>query len=90
MVNYQTPSIHARAGRMLAAGLNRLGSTATITASEPWRTLLTPTQTASLLADAGFGVHTDDDLLTIAGRLGVAGAARTSLRNGRVAVATRH
>lgn len=90
IVNYQTPSLRARAGRILAAGLTRLGSTATITAGEPWRTLLTPARTARLLADAGFGVHTDDDLLTLAGRLGIDGTARTSLRNGRVAVAIRH
>jgi len=90
VVNYQTPSLRARAGRILAAGLTRLGSTATITAGEPWRTLLTPAQIAALLGGAGFGVHADDDLLTIARRLGLQEAARTSLRNGRVAIAIRH
>ena len=42
IVNYQTPSPRARAGRLLAGVLARLGRTPTITANEPWRTLLTP------------------------------------------------
>ena len=90
IVNYQTPSPRARAGRLLAGVLARLGRTPTITANEPWRTLLTPAQLSALLTNAGFGIQHDDDLLTIADRLGLETRMRTSLRNGRVAVAVRH
>lgn len=89
VVNYQTPSLRARAGRVMVAVLARLGSTAPVTSGEPWRTLLTPAQAARLLADAGFGIETDDDLLEIAGRIGLTTQRVTSLTNGRVAVATR-
>jgi methyltransferase (TIGR00027 family) len=90
IVNYQTPSRRARLGRRLVGLLAALGRHETPTANEPWRTLLTPAQMAGLLVDAGFGVHSDDDLLTVSGRLGLTAAARTSLQNGRVAVAFRH
>ena len=54
------------------------------------RALLTRTQLAALLVNAGFGIQHDDDLLTIAEQLGLDALGRTSLRNGRVAVAARH
>lgn len=90
IVNYQTPSLRARIGRRLVAVASRLGRHEPVTADEPWRTLLTPQQTARLLADAGFGVATDDDLLAVAVHLGLDAQRVTSLRNGRVAVAVRH
>jgi len=90
IVNYQTPSLRARSGRVLAALFARLGGARTITAGEPWRTLLSPDDAARLLTDAGFGVQVDEDLLTIAERIGLRSAHATSLRNGRVAVAVRH
>jgi methyltransferase (TIGR00027 family) len=90
IVNYQTPSVRAHLGRRLVGLLSALGRHEAATAHEPWRTLLTPAQMAGLLVDAGFGVHSDEDLLTVAGRLRVGTGARTSLRNGRVAVALRH
>lgn len=90
IVNYQTPSLRARAGRLVVGTLARLGRTETITAHEPWRTLLTPDQLSGLLTNAGFGVQHDDDLLSIAERIGSEARVRTSLRNGRVAVAARH
>jgi methyltransferase (TIGR00027 family) len=90
IVNYQTPSRRARVGRRLAGLLAAVGRHETATANEPWRTLLTPTQMAGLLVDAGFGVHSDDDLLTVSGRIGLTVVGRTSLQNGRVAVAFRH
>lgn len=90
IVNYQTPSLRARSGRMLAAAFARLGGVRTVTAGEPWRTLLSPGDAARLLADAGFGLQTDDDLLAIAEGLGLPVEHATSLRNGRVAVAVRH
>jgi methyltransferase (TIGR00027 family) len=90
VLTYQTPSLRARLGRRLAGLLTRAGREQPVTAAEPWRTLLTPARMARLLVDAGFGVNSDEDLLTIAGRLGLTSGRRTSLRNGRVAVASRH
>jgi len=90
IVNYQTPSWRARSGRLAAAVFARLGGARTITAGEPWRTLLSPADAARLLGDAGFGVQTDDDLLTVAQRIGLSSTHTTSLCNGRVAVAVRH
>jgi methyltransferase (TIGR00027 family) len=89
IVNYQRRSLRARSGRILAATFARLGGARTITAGEPWHTLLSPGEAARLLADAGFGVQSDDDLLDIAQRLGLDTERATSLRNGRVAVAVR-
>jgi len=44
---------------------------------------------AGLLAEHGFAVDEDDDLLTLAERLGAPATRRRSLANGRVAVARR-
>ncbi|MDH2416470.1 class I SAM-dependent methyltransferase [Nocardioides sp. CER19] len=90
IVNYQTPSLRARFGRRLTEIAAVLGLQETATANEPWRTLLTPAQMASLLVDAGFGIHADEDLLAVSRRLGLDSTARISLQNGRVAVALRH
>ncbi|SFC77141.1 methyltransferase, TIGR00027 family [Nocardioides terrae] len=90
VVNYQTPSLRARLGRRLVGLLARLGRQEPVTAGEPWHTLLTPARMARLLVDAGFGVNSDEDLLAVAGRLGLDIRSRTSLQNGRVAVASRH
>jgi methyltransferase (TIGR00027 family) len=90
VVNYQTPSLRARSGRVAAAVFARLGGAKTITAGEAWHTLLTPRDAVRLLADAGFGVQSDEDLATIADDLGMPTMNTTSLRNGRIAVAVRH
>lgn len=90
IVNYQTPSLRARLGRLFVAALTRVGRATPITANEPWRTLLTAPQVARLLVDAGFGVQTDEDLLAIAHRIGLSAERTASLTNGRVAIATRH
>ena len=90
IMNYQTPSWRARSGRLAAGLLARLGGAGAITAGEPWRTLLSPAEAMRLLRDAGFGVQVDDDLLTIARRIGLSTAHATSLGNGRVAVGLRH
>ena len=90
IVNYQTRSLRARSGRLLAGLGARLGGAKTITSGEPWHTLLSPAAMAHLLTDAGFGVQTDDDLLTVAERIGMGTEQATSLRNGRIAVAARH
>ena len=90
VVNYQTPSVRARAGRVMAGLFARLGGAQPITAGEPWHTLLSCGAMARLLTDVGFGVQADEDLLTVAERLQMPIEHATSLRNGRVAVAARH
>ncbi|MFF4340516.1 class I SAM-dependent methyltransferase [Kitasatospora sp. NPDC001540] len=82
VLNYQSPSAKAAAGRLLT---RLLGDS--VTAGEPWRSLWTPQRMAALLAEHGFRVTADDDLLTLARALDTPARGRTSLRNGRVAVA---
>ncbi|WEO99832.1 class I SAM-dependent methyltransferase [Streptomyces sp. FXJ1.172] len=85
VVNYQAPSVRAAAGRLLT---RVLGSS--ITSGEPWRSLWRPQQMASLLAQYGLQVVSDDNLLALAHRLGTPAAGRTSLQSSRVAVAESH
>ncbi|MGV9341838.1 class I SAM-dependent methyltransferase [Streptomyces sp. NPDC003688] len=82
VLNYQSPSVKAAAGRLLA---RLLGSA--VTAGEPWRSLWRPRRMASLLAEYGFHVTSDDSLLVLAVGLCSPTRGRTSLRSGRVAVA---
>ncbi|MGW5100478.1 class I SAM-dependent methyltransferase [Streptomyces sp. NPDC004100] len=82
VVNYQSPSARAAAGRLLTRLLGNA-----ITAGEPWRSLWTPAQMATLLAEHGFRVTSDTSLLTLAETLGSPTRGRTSLKSGRVAVA---
>lgn len=90
ILNYQSPSLRAALGRGLVRALSVVGRDRPITVAEPWRTLLAPEQAAGLLANAGFGVQADEDLLGVAARLSHEARFRTSLRSGRVAVAIRH
>ncbi|MEU6283302.1 class I SAM-dependent methyltransferase [Streptomyces sp. NPDC047028] len=85
VVNYQTPSVKAAAGRLLA---RVLGSS--VTSGEPWRSLWRPEQLAALLAEYGLRVVSDDTLLALAHSLGSPTRVRASLRSGRVAVAEGH
>ena len=87
VVNYQSPSLRATIGRRVVGALSRLGGTTAVTSNEPWRTLLKPGRMEALLREAGFDVQSDEDLLTIAGRLPIEPTGRTSLATGRVAVA---
>ena len=89
VVQYQTRSWTATAGRQLSRLVLRLTRTADPLTAEPWRSLWSPKAMARMLAEHGFPVEQDDDLLTIAGRLGSPATRRRSLANGRVAVATR-
>ncbi|MEU4152653.1 class I SAM-dependent methyltransferase [Streptomyces sp. NPDC026659] len=82
VLNYQSPSVKAAAGRLLA---RLLGSA--VMAGEPWRSLWKPRRMASLLAEYGFHVTSDDSLLALAVGLCSPTRGRTSLRSGRVAVA---
>ncbi|MFF4553874.1 class I SAM-dependent methyltransferase [Streptomyces sp. NPDC001422] len=82
VVNYQTPSTRAAAGRLLT---RFLGSS--ITSGEPWRSLWRPEQLAALLDEYGLRVVSDGNLLDLAHTHGIPTQGRTSLRSGRVAVA---
>ena len=82
VVNYQSPSTRAAAGRLLT---RVLGSS--ITSGEPWRSLWRPEQLATLLDEYGLRVVSDDNLLDLAHTHGIPTQGRTSLRSGRVAVA---
>ncbi|MFD8806524.1 class I SAM-dependent methyltransferase [Streptomyces sp. NPDC059597] len=84
VVNYQSPSAKAAAGRLLTRLLGNA-----ITSGEPWRSLWNPGQMASLLAEHGFRVTSDASLLTLAETVGSPARGRISLRSGRVAVAER-
>jgi methyltransferase (TIGR00027 family) len=89
VVQYQTRSWTATAGRQLSRVLLRLTRNADPLSAEPWLSLWTPAAMRELLAGHGFAVDTDEDLLTVAGRLGSPATRRRSLSNGRVAVASR-
>ncbi|MFF5139383.1 class I SAM-dependent methyltransferase [Streptomyces sp. NPDC013157] len=85
VVNYQTPSVKAAAGRLLTRALG-----SSVTSGEPWRSLWKPQRMAELLAGHGMRVVSDDPLLAFAHTLGSPVRGRTSLRSGRVAVAESH
>jgi methyltransferase (TIGR00027 family) len=89
VVQYQTRSWTATAGRQLSRLVLRLARTPDPLAAEPWRSLWTPAGMRELLGADGFAVASDEDLLTIAERLGSPTGHRRSLTNGRVAVARR-
>ncbi|MFE8947798.1 class I SAM-dependent methyltransferase [Streptomyces sp. NPDC007856] len=85
IVNYQTPSVKAAAGRLLT---RVLGSS--VTSGEPWRSLWRPQQMAALLGEYGMRVVSDDTLLALAHAIGSPARGRSSLQSGRVAVAESH
>lgn len=89
VVNYQAPAVTARIGRRLAGFLATLAGRPDPLAREPQRSAWTPAAMRDLLSGQGFAVVRDDDLLSVADRLGMPGRNRRSLRIGRVAVADR-
>lgn len=89
VVNYQTPSPVATWGRRLSKLLTLVPGYESPLRSEPWRSLWTPASMRALLAENGFAVRTDEDLLAIARRIGSPATLARSLANGRVAVAER-
>lgn len=89
VVAYQDASVVARLGRLLVRGIMRLAREADPLAGEPWRSTWSPERMGALLADTGFAVQRDQDLLDVADALGIGDATRGSLRNGRVVVADR-
>jgi methyltransferase (TIGR00027 family) len=86
IVNYQMPTLLGGLARKVIgafAGRNNPW------AAEPWRSTWKPAAVARLLALHGYAVREDRDLLTIATAMGLHPTVRSSLRNSRVAVATR-
>jgi methyltransferase (TIGR00027 family) len=88
-VNYQAPSMAASIGRHVAGLVARVSGHASPLAGEPWRSAWTADAMAQLLGRSGFTVDRDDDLLSIAERLGSPTGNARSVRTGRVAVAHR-
>jgi methyltransferase (TIGR00027 family) len=87
VVNYQAPSRRAAVGRVIAKGLATLSHRPNPFAGEPRRSAWTPDSLRALLSRAGLDVTSDDDLLTLSGRLGLPVRHRHSVQSGRVAVA---
>lgn len=87
IVNFQTPAASTSVGRLLARALMASTGRTSVWAREPWRSTWTPIEMSMLLTRHGFGISSDEDLLTIAGRLGTPVRRRRSLRHGRVMVA---
>jgi methyltransferase (TIGR00027 family) len=87
IVNYQHPSLTAVADRLFMRSLSRLTSREDPLAGEPRRSAWTPRAMAALLGNHGFQVSSDEDLLSLAERLGVQVRHRRSARTGRVLVA---
>jgi methyltransferase (TIGR00027 family) len=89
IVNYQVPAISAKIGAVVARLMTALARRDNPMANEPRRSAWTPAAMTSLMSANGWRVQTDDDLLTLAGRLGLSAQHRRSLRSGRVVVADR-
>lgn len=88
VINYQIGAFSANLGRMAGRVMARLARIPDPWAQEPHRSAWTPAGIARLLADHGFAVTEDRDLYEIAELLGVQARQQTSLRHGRVLVAT--
>jgi methyltransferase (TIGR00027 family) len=89
IVNFQTPSLTAALGRVLARAMSVTSGKASPWAGEPRRSAFTPQALAALVSTHGFAVTTDTDLLTVAEALPMTVAQRTSMREGRIMVADR-
>lgn len=87
VVNYQERAVMARATRLLVQGAYWLGRRPSPWSGEPWRSLWSVEQLRGVLAGAGFDVVSDERLLDVADREGIATPGRPDL--GRVAVAAR-
>jgi methyltransferase (TIGR00027 family) len=89
IVNYQTPSLSAAAGRAFARALALIGRRPDPLAREARRSSWTPEAMRARLGRYGLHVVRDTDLLTLAERLPMAVRHRRSLRTGHIAVADR-
>lgn len=89
VVNYQAPALSATLGRAMVRVMTAVARQRTPWADEPIRSSWTPTAMSALLAEHGFEVNRDQDLLTLAYDLRVPIRQRGSLRTGRVVIADR-
>lgn len=87
VAQYQSRSLTAQVGRRLAGLASRLSGTPSPLAGEPWRSLWSEGQMATLLRDQGWVVLSDVSLLESTTRLGLPHGSARSLANGRIAVA---
>ena len=71
VLNYQAPSRLAGVGLTVARLASQLGGRPSPTATEPRRSAWTPAEVRRLCGDRGLRVLRDDDLVTLAGRLGM-------------------
>lgn len=89
VINYQARSLPTTVMRTAMRLVLRLSGQPDPLAHEPWRSLWRPEDLRKVLADNGFSVVSDWDLLTLAEGLALPPENNGSLRNGRVAVAVR-
>ncbi len=89
VVNYQARSLAVTMLRRLMRVMLRVSKQVDPLATEPWRSLWRPEEIRDLMADHGFTIVSDSDLLSLFGTLDLPTEAHGSLRNGRVAVAVR-
>jgi methyltransferase (TIGR00027 family) len=89
IVNFQTPAISARLGRLVARALTASTGRASVWANEPWRSTWTPAAMAGLLARHGYAVTRDQNLLDTAAALAIPIQRRRSLGHSHVMVADR-
>ncbi len=87
IVNYQAPSLRAKVGRLAVRAAARLGRGSSPLAGEPTRSTWRANAMAGVLGEYGFSVVSDEDLFTVAQRIGSPTTRRESLHNGRVTVA---
>lgn len=89
IVNYQSPSVLAAAGRIAARAMRAPTRRRSPWADEPRRSAWTPEAMRRLLTSHGFTVISDDDLLGLARRFSSPVRHRISMRTGRIGVVTR-
>jgi methyltransferase (TIGR00027 family) len=89
VVNYQARSLAVTVARPVMRLVLRASGQSDPLATEPWRSLWKPDEMRDLLVANGFTVRSDNDLLALSGGCDLPREADASLRNGRVAVASR-
>jgi methyltransferase (TIGR00027 family) len=90
IVNFQTPGLSTKVGRLAARTLAASTGRSSVWATEPWRSTWTPAAMTALLGRHGYAVTSDRTLLQIAGALTMEIQHRRSLSHGRVMVADRY
>ncbi len=89
VVAYQSPSLRASLGMVVARAMAALARRRSVWADEPRRSSWTAESMRTLLGAHGFVVTSDTDLLTVAERVSSPVTHPRSLASGRVAVADR-